>query len=519
MKKMPSENDDKLKSFIYNILVLLGIGLGIAVRSLHLFRVPLEAPFRLGGLFYEFSQQILANNYALPQNIPFYSQSGIPFAYPPLGFYVQALIIDVFSPPPFWTVNFLPPLVAMLCVPSFYFLLRSVIASKKIIIGALFAYALIPSAFINQIEAAGLAESFGTLALIWYAYFLIKVEKKQRIIDIFLAGLFLTVSIISSPGSALGVVVFSLLFVGELLINRHYKLVGKMVGVGLIGFIISAPYWATVILNHGIEIFSAPISGQFNGVENVSFIARFLESFFEFNYAGGDYAFIWNILILMGLFWYLFKENWFLPILFFILALIPRESVWLIALVTPLLIGVGISKFALPHLDRGFKGFSKKSIRLFMFTAIALAVISTLTLNAILAIEELVSDEEWLISAAQIEDIEALSKEMPQDAQILVVGNEGILEWAPQIIQREVINTPYGLEWQPDELVVVMEINKVLEEGESWNEILVILQEEMGIESVYLLSDKSYISNLNENNVGLIKIAETPLFILEVLSR
>jgi len=80
------------------LLATAFIALGILIRLSHLAQVPAGAPFRLGGLFYEFSRQIIASGYALPKTIPFYSLNGIPFAYPPLGFYVQALIVDLFSP-------------------------------------------------------------------------------------------------------------------------------------------------------------------------------------------------------------------------------------------------------------------------------------------------------------------------------------------------------------------------------------------------------------------------------------
>ncbi len=516
---MSSQNDDQLKSFLYNIIVLSGVSLGVGVRLLHLFRIPPGVPFRLGGLFYEFSQQILANGYRLPKNIPFYSQGGIPFAYPPLGFYVQAFIIDVFAPDRFWTVNVLPPLVASLGVLSYYFLLRKITNSRKVIIGALFAYALMPAAFTNQIEAAGLAEAFGTLALIWYAFFLISLEKRQRAFDVFGAGLLLGLSVVASPGSALGGVTFSLLYAGKVLINRQYKLLRKFIMVGVIAFIISAPYWGNVIINHGVKIFSLPVSGQFNSVEGSSFIARFLQSFFEFNYAGGDYAFIWNVLILIGLLWYFFKEKWFIPILFFTLALIPREGVWITALVSPLLVGVALADFALPLFEKGLAQISKKNLRLSLFTFIVLAFISSLIINTILAIEEQINDDDWKISAVQIDEIEKLREEIPPDAQILVIGNEALLEWTPQIIRREVINTHYGLEWQPDEYVTIIKINETIEEAQSWDDIFAVLRDNVDVENVYILSDKDYLFRLEKGDVNLIDVTETSLFRVERFSK
>jgi len=150
-------------------IILVGAGF----RLYHLFIFPFNEPFRLGGLFYEFSRQIVLNNFAFPETIPYYSAGGIPFAYPPLSFYVQAILIQLFNPPLFITVNLLPPLITLLSLPAFYWMIRQYTDDVHLALAGLFAYALIPTAFMNQIEAAGLAESFGVLTIIlfWGSYF------------------------------------------------------------------------------------------------------------------------------------------------------------------------------------------------------------------------------------------------------------------------------------------------------------------------------------------------------------
>ena len=492
-------------------LPIILIFLGIYIRLSHLARIASDAPFRLGGLFYEFSQQIIESGYALPKTIPFYSAGGIPFAYPPLGFYVQALIIDIFSPPRFWTVNWVPPLVAALTVPSFYFLLRKLTDDQNLVLGALLAYALMPATFSNQIEAAGLAEAFGTLSLIWYVYFLLDVKEGGKMGSIVRAGILLAASVTSSPGSALGAVAVSLLLFGQMLLKGS-KFSLRFVLVGVSGFILSAPYWLTVIRNHGIAIFATPISGQFNG-ETGSWLVRFIHSFFSFNYAGGEFAVLWNVLILLGLFWYILQGDRFLVLLFFALALIPRESVWLTALVTPLLAGAGLVYVALPLLQTGFKELSK-NVRLRIFTGVALVVIASIFLNTQLAIESLMSDEEWKISAAEIAELETLKDSLPPDAQVLVVGNQALEEWAPQILRREVVNTIFGLEWQPDEYAQVLAIQDALEADENWDKVLAL----SGSDTLYLLIDREKALHLSATQTSLHDMAETSRFRLSKLS-
>ena len=76
----------------------------------------------------------------------------------------------------------------------------------------LFAFSLIPPAFINQIEAAGLAESFGVITLILYLGFVFRWVKDPNWKEMILAGLVLGFCIISSPGSAHAFTLFSIVF-------------------------------------------------------------------------------------------------------------------------------------------------------------------------------------------------------------------------------------------------------------------------------------------------------------------
>ena len=120
---------------------------GAVLRIAHLFSIPFDTPFHLGGLFYEFSRQIILNHFALPETIPYYSLGGLPFNYPPLSFYLQALVMRLFSPAPFITVNLLPPLITAISLPVFYWMVKAKTSNDGLIIAALFAYAFMPSAF------------------------------------------------------------------------------------------------------------------------------------------------------------------------------------------------------------------------------------------------------------------------------------------------------------------------------------------------------------------------------------
>ena len=253
-----------LTKWDWSAIAIILVGAGI--RLSHLLTIPMDEPFRLGGLFYEFSRQIIINNFAFPETIPYFSAGGIPFAYPPLSFYFQAITIKLLDPPLFFSVNLLPPLITLLSLPAFYWMIQQYNDDIHLVLVGLLAFALMPPAFINQIEAAGLAESFGVITLILYLGFVFRWSKDPNWKDTILAGLVLAFCIISSPGSAYAATLFSIVFFIWILFGGlrkpTLKPAGMLLVLGTIGLLISAPYWLSVMQNHGVNFFIIPFLGQ-----------------------------------------------------------------------------------------------------------------------------------------------------------------------------------------------------------------------------------------------------------------
>ena len=125
-------------------------------------------PYDLGGLFYQMSVEIIDNGFALPAAIPYYYPGGLPFAYPPLPFYLQALFLRFINPGLFVAVNLLPALFSLLSLVAFVPLARRALPKRWAALAAVFTFAALPVAYVEQVQAMGLAESLGTLCLVLY---------------------------------------------------------------------------------------------------------------------------------------------------------------------------------------------------------------------------------------------------------------------------------------------------------------------------------------------------------------
>ncbi|MGM0591286.1 MAG: glycosyltransferase family 39 protein, partial [Halobacteriota archaeon] len=73
------------------------------------------------GLYAEIAGEILANGYAPPVRVPGYTANGVPFAYPPLQFYVFAVLLDV-GVDPVAIARFLPSVAVVAAQVPLYLL-------------------------------------------------------------------------------------------------------------------------------------------------------------------------------------------------------------------------------------------------------------------------------------------------------------------------------------------------------------------------------------------------------------
>lgn len=476
----------------YRLAVLIILALGIGLRTGHLFLINLNQPFRLGGLFLEFSEQIIQNHFLLPATIPFYSANGIPFAYSPIGFYIQAFFIYFFNPPRFYTVNLIPPILAALSVPAFYFLAKEATRNRAERLVCLLAFALIPNNFLNQIEAAGLAEACGTIAIIVYGYFLLKLYRNATLRLALLSGFLLATCVLASPGSAYGAALVSILFglsqVHTAVQKRSIQIIYPVMLVAICGAALSAPFWFTVMSNHGKGIFLVTFWAQHEGALANPFLPQLLDKTLTFEFSGGNYPFFWNSLIFLGLMGCISDGSLFLALPFLCFLLMPREGSWIMAIAASLLAGIGTARYLIPVLNHNLQPFRTwgkfaKIIGVCIFIGANLY-------NSIGSVDALIQDRQWEITTLQIHDIENVGRGIPQNGKVIAIGNEAFLEWTPYLLQREVLNTGFGVEWQPNELERIRYMNEEIGDSANLDDFFNAVVKFTHVQEVYLLISK-----------------------------
>jgi hypothetical protein len=234
----------------YRYALAAAVLLGIVVRLFQILRT--DFPLNDGGLFYTMVRDLQQNNFALP-SFTSYNASNIPFAYPPLALYITA-VLDRITPfgLPFW-FRALPLLFTCLTLVAFVQLARTVLTSHVAVVVSVIAFALIPRSFLWLLMGGGLTRALGMAFAIFalqQVYLLYTKEDRRYLIPAILlaggtvlshleTGWFLAFSIAlfwAVKGSTMAGVKNSILLAGGTLL-------------------VTAPWWGTVIAQHGIGQF------------------------------------------------------------------------------------------------------------------------------------------------------------------------------------------------------------------------------------------------------------------------
>jgi hypothetical protein len=236
----------------YGLLVAACILAGALVRAFHV--LSFDFPLNDGGLFFTMTRDLQDAGYRLPA-FTSYNGGDIPFAYPPFGFYFAGLLDDLTPLSLLDVYRFLPWLAASLTVPAFYLLARSLAGSKAAVMASVFAFALIPRGYIWLLMGGGLTRSLGFLFALLALYYVYRVYKEEKQPAVALATLFCGLTVLSHLETAWFLAFSAAIFFVAFGRTRQAVVNSAIIAAGTV--VIAAPWWATVLAEHGADPFLA----------------------------------------------------------------------------------------------------------------------------------------------------------------------------------------------------------------------------------------------------------------------
>lgn len=214
-------------------------------------------PLNDGGLFYIMLRDLQANHYLLPAYTT-YNAANIPFAYPPLGFYLTGLISDLFCWPLLDAMRFIPVILNVLAIPVFFLFAHELLQSKTQAALATILFSLAPRMFEWRMMGGGITRAPGlifALLTLYHVYRLYTTSKpKHVLLSIFFgAGVVLTHPE-ATVQTALAVFVL-FIFKGR---NRKAFFHSLAVSAGIL--LLTSAWWGNVIAKHSVDPFAAFVS-------------------------------------------------------------------------------------------------------------------------------------------------------------------------------------------------------------------------------------------------------------------
>ena len=428
---------------------------GLAIRL----AVPLQTSFPLndGGLFYAMIVDLQEAHYILP---PFatYNSATIPFAYPPLAFYLTGLAADIFRISVLDLVRLLPAIVSGLTIPVFYLLTKEVVDSKMQILLAIFAFAMLPRSFTYLVMGGGITRAFGllfALLTMTFAYRFYQGHETRHLLACILLG---ALTVLTHPEATVHTAVTALVF--YLWKDRSRK--GFLLSLGIAAGILAltAPWWGVIFARHGLDPFQAALTASQQDSLN-PLIGLFI--FFRFMFTDEPFLSILSMLGLIGLFASLARKRTLLPAWMFLLHLIePRGGTLYMMIPLALLIGYALENVILPALrspeepntpQKDFKqalenilrGKASRYFILFLFAYSVMAAYST----------SLKIRDEFSLQQTDLEAFTWVREQTLADSQFLLITDQLPLrdawsEWFPVLTEQRSQATVFGYEWVND---------------------------------------------------------------------
>lgn len=461
-------------------LGFIGVAL-VAFTVRALFVLPAGFPLNDGGLFVVMSEDIQRAGYALPWSTsynPAITGADIPFAYPPLAFYLAALIEDL-TPFSMLEVYWLLPLTgSLLAVAGIYFLGRTFFEGRLIPLLAAAAFALTPRSFTWLIMGGGLTRSLG-LAAALFALAAYRTAYREDADPRTRRRALIVATLLSAATLATHLEAAVLLATGILLSSvaqptRWRITVFLTVGLGTV--VLTAPWWATVLVRHGFEPFVAARSygGDVlsDGLISSNLFERLItpvithEPFFAIVGATGA----------LGAFIAVARGHWVLPALWGALILLNMRALATFSVVpTALLAGYATAQVLIPILRAAATGegddpatgpdtvstdpatptAATRAPRS-EFASWRPALMAGLVLGILFygATHQTRGEAAYLrpVSDADQRAMKWAALALPPDSTFLIVPArpwpaDREAEWLPALARRPAVNVPQGYEW------------------------------------------------------------------------
>lgn len=254
-QQMTSLFDVNLRTTFVSLTILL-----LAWLVLYLvYLINHDVPTDPGGYYLESAQQLAENHFRIPAYVQGFGLKGIPFVYPPLAFYLLAVMGYLFGGV-IKASLYVPGILLLIQAILMYFFMLRWKSSKQAALWAALVLLLMPQIFFRTLYADGITTGLGDIFLLASWIVVIKpIERSSVYRQSILGGLFVGLTILSHPAIGLFCSVsFLILFFYSNGLTK--KAILGLLLTGVIALVVIAPWLFVIISKHGIAPFLAGLT-------------------------------------------------------------------------------------------------------------------------------------------------------------------------------------------------------------------------------------------------------------------
>jgi hypothetical protein len=232
----------------FSMSVLLLIGGLVRFLPLGMSTYPLND----GGLFAHMAGDLVRNGFALPQ-VTTYNGLEIPYAYPPLGIYLTAVIARGSGLDAITVVRWLPAMVSTASVLALYLMAAELLRSRWRGVVAAGAFAVMPRSYLWLIVGGGVTRALGLLFALLALHQGILMLRRHRARQVLGTAAFGGLTALSHPQAAVFLAVSMVILVGfHVFRGRSLMVIGQLLLAGFGALLMTAPWIVAVVGAHGI---------------------------------------------------------------------------------------------------------------------------------------------------------------------------------------------------------------------------------------------------------------------------
>lgn len=424
------------------VFLVLSIILATAIRIGFILSSPY--PINDGGLFYTMTEELLANNFQLP-DFSNYNHLQIPYAYPPLGLYLAGFLSRFIGLELFPIFRFLPVTFSLLAIPAFYFLIKTMRFDDLRVGLAVLIFSLLPTTFEWLVMGGGITRAPGFFFSLLAIRSIYRLFTRGNKLDIILTALFSSLTILFHPESAIHTVAAALVFF--FILGRTKKALIKSIIVVAEILILTSPWWLMVVTIHGLNPF---INAGSTGFFELGIFLSLL--MFDFTSEFGLTSI--GVLGLIGFFFSISKKQLLLPVWLILTFFIePRSGplyispvIAVLAAIAILFIGEKIDNSCLKIVSAPDTPFATSVSKILLaLLLVHWSISSALTMNQLITTQTL-RQSDFDVMAWVKDNTEAKSR------FLILTGlrsfRDPLNEWFPALSQRVSITAVQGKEWQ-----------------------------------------------------------------------